>query len=92
MDPRRVIARRAEELAPAVPYVRGWAEAKRATDALAEQLCSLGLDLDFLGLKADVSVFGDGLVCLGPVRPDAAQLLANLIATGLAVEMADRAA
>ncbi|MEU1626908.1 hypothetical protein ABZ746_16610 [Streptomyces sp. NPDC020096] len=92
MDPRRVIARRAEELAPAVPYVRGWAEAKRATDTLAEQLRELGLELDLMGLKADVSVFGDGLVCLGPVRPDAAELLADLVATGLAVGMADRAA
>ena len=92
MDPRRVIARRAEELAPAVPYVRGWAEAKRATEALAEQLRALGLEPDFLGLKADVSVFGDGLVCLGPVRPEAAQILAALITTGLASEMAEQAA
>ncbi|MFF4751762.1 hypothetical protein ACWD5R_20400 [Streptomyces sp. NPDC002514] len=88
MDPRRVIARRAEDLAPAVPYVRGWAEAKRATDALAEQLHALGMDSDFLSLKADVNVYGDGLVCLGPIRPTTAQLLAEAIATGLALEMA----
>ncbi|MFF3819418.1 hypothetical protein ACFYYD_22955 [Streptomyces bluensis] len=88
MDPRRVIASRAEELAPAVPYVRGWADAKRATDALAEQLRALGLESGFLGLKADVSVFGDGLVCLGPISPETAQLLAEAIATGLALEMA----
>ncbi|MGW1283325.1 hypothetical protein ACWD4N_06325 [Streptomyces sp. NPDC002586] len=88
MDPRRVIAKRAEDLAPAVPYVRGWAETKRATDALAEQLQALGLDSDFLGLRADVSVFGDGLVCLGPIRSETAQLLTEAIATGLALEMA----
>ncbi|MEU6174995.1 hypothetical protein ABZ832_24190 [Streptantibioticus parmotrematis] len=88
-DPRRVIAKRADTLAPAVPYVRGWAQAKRASDALAEQLHAAGLESDFLDLKADVSVFGDGLVCLGPIRPEAAQILADLIATGLAMEMAE---
>ncbi|MEU1625820.1 hypothetical protein ABZ746_10930 [Streptomyces sp. NPDC020096] len=91
-DPRRVIAKRAETLEPAKPYVRGWAEAKSATEELAAQLRSVGLELDFLGLKADVSVFGDGLVCLGPIRPAAAQLLAELLATGLASEMAERGA
>ncbi len=91
-DPRRVIAKRAENLAEAKPYVRGWAQAKRGTEALAEQLVAVGLEADFLGLKADVTVFGDGLVCLGPIRPAAAQLLADMLATGLAMEMADRAA
>ncbi|MDF3293392.1 hypothetical protein [Streptomyces silvisoli] len=90
-DPRRVIAKRAENLEPAKPYVRGWADAKRGTEALAEQLRAAGLGSDFLGLKADVSVFGDGLVCLGPVRPAAVELFAKMLATGLATEMAEHA-
>ncbi|MCF3960366.1 hypothetical protein [Streptomyces fuscigenes] len=88
-DPRRVVAKRAENLSPTVPYVRGWAEAKRGADSLADQLRAAGLSSDFLGLKADVSVFGDGLVCLGPIRPAAAELLARLPASGLAMEMAE---
>lgn len=91
LDPRRVVARRAENLSEARPYVRGWAQAKRAAEALAEQLRSAGLETDFSGLKADVSVFGDGLVCLGTLRPDAVQLLARLVSTGLTMEMAERA-
>ncbi|TKA04562.1 hypothetical protein FCI23_36015 [Actinacidiphila oryziradicis] len=74
-----------------MPYVRGWATAKRAADTLAAQLRVLGFEPDFLGLKADVSVFGDGLVCLGPVRPEAIQLLAEALATGLTAEMASAA-
>jgi hypothetical protein len=90
-DRRGVIAKRAEDLLPGVPYVRGWVRARRGTDALARQLVALGLQTDFPGLRADVNVFGDGLVCLGAVRPETAALLAELIASGLAMEMADRA-
>ncbi|MFF9781461.1 hypothetical protein [Streptomyces nigrescens] len=90
-DPRRVVAKRAENLSPTTPYVRGWAEAKRGADALAEQLQAAGLELDFLGLRADVTVFGDGLVCLGPVQPEAGDVLARLLVMGLAMEMADQA-
>ncbi|MFE9337284.1 hypothetical protein [Streptomyces sp. NPDC007063] len=69
-------------------YVRGWAEGKRAADGLAEVLRAVGLDVDLPGLKADVNVFGDGVVTLGTVRPDAARLLADLLTTGLTAEMA----
>ncbi|MGW0755362.1 hypothetical protein ACWD1Y_02495 [Streptomyces sp. NPDC002814] len=51
---------------------------------MAEQLTVLGLDSDFPGLAADVNVFGDGLVRLGTIRPEAALLLAELITSGLA--------
>lgn len=91
MGPNRVVARRAENLSEARPYVRGWAQARHAAEALAEQLRLVGLETDFPGLKADVSVFGDGLVCLGTLRRDAAELLARLAATGLTAEMAERA-
>ncbi|MFJ8098053.1 hypothetical protein [Streptomyces griseofuscus] len=47
----------------------------------------LGLDSDFPGLTADVNVSGDGLVQLGTVRPDAAELLAKLITAGLHAEL-----
>jgi len=90
-DPRGVCARRAEGLAPGVPYVRGWATARRAAEILAGELLALGLDSDFPGLKADVNVDGEGLVCLGAIRPEAAQLLARLLTAGITAEMAETA-
>ncbi|WP_371599465.1 hypothetical protein [Streptomyces sp. NBC_00564] len=83
---RGVVAKRAETLMPGVPYVRGWAQARRGADELAAQLTALGLELEFPGLTADVNVSGDGLVRLGIVRPDAALILAELIVSGLAAE------
>ncbi|MER6417016.1 hypothetical protein [Streptomyces humidus] len=71
---------------PGVPYVRGWNRARRSAGTLADQLVLLGLDSDFSGLVADVNVFGDGLVQLGTVRPEAAEVLARLIAAGLESE------
>ena len=85
-DRRGVVAKRAEDLSLGVPYVRGWNRARRGAGALADQLVLLGLDSDFAGLVADVNVFGDGIVQLGTVRPEAAELLARLIAVGLAAE------
>ncbi|MGC8918865.1 hypothetical protein AB7952_07590 [Streptomyces sp. PG2] len=55
---------------------------------MATQLTALGLEPDFPGLSADVNVAGDGLVRLGAIRPEAALLLAELIVSGLAAEMA----
>lgn len=43
---------------PGVPYVRGWARARRSAGTLADQLVLLGLDSDFPGLMADVNVSG----------------------------------
>ncbi|WP_326649460.1 hypothetical protein [Streptomyces anthocyanicus] len=86
-DRRGVVAKRAENLAPDVPYVRGWNTARRGAGALADQLVLLGLDSDFPGLAADVNVAGDGLVHLGTVRPEATELLANLITAGLQAEL-----
>ncbi|MEU5683878.1 hypothetical protein [Streptomyces venezuelae] len=85
-DRRGVVAKRAENLIPGVPYVRGWAQARRGADELAAQLTALGLESDFPALTADVNVSGDGLVRLGTIRPDAAMMLAELIASGLAAE------
>ncbi|MFU2341606.1 hypothetical protein [Streptomyces albidoflavus] len=88
-DRRGVVAKRAENLSPDVPYVRGWARACRGAGALATQLTALGLEPDFPGLSADVSVAGDGLVRLGAIRPEAALLLAELIVSGLTAEVAN---
>ncbi|GGY44835.1 hypothetical protein [Streptomyces djakartensis] len=85
-DRRGVVAKRAEDLSPGVPYVRGWNRARRSAGSLADQLVLLGLDCDFPGLVADVNVSGDGLVQLGAVRPEAAELLAQLITAGLEAE------
>ncbi|MFF9123841.1 hypothetical protein ACF09J_11135 [Streptomyces sp. NPDC014889] len=86
-DRRGVVAKRAEDLLPGVPYVRGWNRARRSAGTLADQLVLLGLDSDFHGLVADVNVFGDGLVQLGTVRSEAAELLAQLITTGLEAKL-----
>ena len=86
-DRRGVVAKRAENLMSGIPYVRGWAQARRGAGALAAQLTALGLEPDFPGLTADVNVSGDGLVRLGTVRPEAALLLAELIVSGLVAEM-----
>jgi hypothetical protein len=88
-DPRGVCASPAESLAPGVPYVRGWSEGRRATEALAEQLRSADLADDFTAMKADVNIFGEGLVCLGTIRPETAVRLASLLTVGLLVEQLD---
>ncbi|MEU2617557.1 hypothetical protein ABZ642_05220 [Streptomyces sp. NPDC007157] len=86
-----VVAKRAENLMPGVPYVRGWAQARRSAGALAEHLTALGMESDFPGLAADVNVSGDGLVRLGSIRPEAALMLAELILSGLTAETATHA-
>ncbi|MGW1504731.1 hypothetical protein ACWCQW_40715 [Streptomyces mirabilis] len=86
-DRRGVVAKRAENLMPGVPYVRGWAQARRGADELAAQLSTLGLESDFPGLTPDVNVSGDGLVRLGVVRPEAALILAELIVSGCLAEL-----
>jgi hypothetical protein len=86
-DRRGVVAKRAEDLVPGVPYVRGWVRARRSAGTLADQPVLLGLDSDFPGLMADVNLSGDGLVQLGTVRPEAAELLAEMIAAGLHAEL-----
>jgi len=91
-DPHGVCAGRAETLAADVAYVHGWREGQRGAAALAEQLRALGLELDFPGLRPDVNVEGEGLVHLGQVRPEAAELLTFLLVSGLTSEIAERVA
>lgn len=87
-EPRGVCMRRAEALAPGVPYVRGWAEGRSGAEVLAAALVRAGLADDFPALAADVNVLGQGMVRLGQVRPAAVLELARLVAAGLAAEMA----
>ena len=86
-DPRGVCMRRAEALAPGVPYVRGWAEGRTGAGALAAALTDAGLADDFPKLAADVNILGQGMVRLGQVRPGAVLELAQLLAAGLAAEI-----
>lgn len=82
-----VCAPRAEVFRDGVGFVRGWSTARRAADDLAAYLERAGLAEAFSGLRADVSVAGDGLVCLDSVTADAAQQLADLLLRGLCVEL-----
>ncbi|MFJ4687815.1 hypothetical protein [Streptomyces sp. NPDC088789] len=91
-DRQGVCAKRVEDFIPGVPYVRGWTQAKRGANALAEILRELGLGSDFPGLIGDVNINGDGIVRLGPVRPEAAKLLASALSTGMVRELAEREA
>ena len=76
---RTVCAPRAEILQDGIPYVAGWSAAQRATVALADSLRRTGLDEGFAALRADVSVHGEGVVCLGTVPATLVRQLADLL-------------
>jgi len=82
-----VCAPRAEILQDGIPYVAGWSAAQCATTALADSLHRAGLEEGFGALRADVSVHGQGMVCLGTVPADVVRQLANLLAQGLCAEL-----
>ncbi|MGC5365498.1 hypothetical protein ACPXCE_28140 [Streptomyces sp. DT24] len=88
-DPRGACAQPAGTLAPDIPYVRGWAEGRRAAETLAEQLIVADLADGFPSLRADVNVLGDGVVVLGQVLPKTALRLSALLAAGLLAEQLD---
>jgi hypothetical protein len=73
-------------LTPGVPYVRGWAEGRRAAELLAEQLTLAALSEGFPSLRADVNILGDGVVTLGKALPETALRLSALLAAGLLAE------
>jgi hypothetical protein len=88
-DPRGACAQPASTLAPGVPYVRGWAEGRRGAEQLAQQLALAALADGFPSLRADVNIFGDGVVTLGKVLPETALRLSALLAAGLLAEQLD---
>lgn len=85
-DPRGACAQPASTLSPGVPYVRGWAEGKRAAELLAEQLALAALADGFASLCGDVNNLGDGVVTLGKALPETALRLSALLAAGLLAE------
>jgi hypothetical protein len=60
--------------------VRGWAHAARATTALDRELRACGLTDALPYLRAEVNVFGVGIIELGRITPETAQALAALLA------------
>jgi hypothetical protein len=88
-DSRGACAQPASTLTPGVPYVRGWAEGRRAAELLAEQLTLAALSDGFSSLCADVNILGDGVVTLGKVLPETALRLSALLAAGLLAEQLD---
>jgi hypothetical protein len=88
-DSRGACAQPAGALTLGVPYVRGWAESRRAAETLAEQLILAELADGFAGLRADVNVLGDGVVSLGKILPETALRLSDLLAVGLLAEKLD---
>jgi hypothetical protein len=67
-------------LTEGIAYVRGWAHAARATTALEKELRACGLTDAFPYLRAEVNVFGVGIIELGRITPQTAQALAGLLA------------
>ena len=80
---RTVCAPRAEIFEQGMPYVTGWSAAQHSTAVLSASLRRSGLDEGFEALRADVSVHGQGLVCLGTIPAEVVQQLTDLIADGL---------
>ncbi|MFJ5262401.1 hypothetical protein ACIQAC_18235 [Streptomyces sp. NPDC088387] len=71
---------------PCAVHDHTWTRATDGVGALAAQLTTLGLDSDFPGLSAAVGASGVSVVRLGPVRPQAARILAELIVSGAEAE------
>ena len=67
------------QLDEGVAYVRGWANAQHAVSILKQALSELGLDHAIPRLRADVNVFGNGIVELGHVTPQTAAILAEAL-------------
>jgi hypothetical protein len=59
-----------------IAYVRGWANAQHAVSAIRSALTELGQENAIPRLRADVNVFGAGIVELGHVTPQVAALMA----------------
>jgi hypothetical protein len=60
-----------------VAYVRGWTTAQHSVAGLKEALTVIGFGDEMPHLRADVNVFGTGIVELGRVTPRTADLIAK---------------
>ncbi|WP_345537301.1 hypothetical protein [Phytohabitans rumicis] len=66
-------------LADGVPYVRGWTDAHRAAEVLRAELRAWGIE-GRTAVRAEVVCGGVGVVELGCVSPELAELLAAVLA------------
>ena len=62
-----------------IAYVRGWTMAQHSAMALKDALAGLGQENAMPYLRADVNVFGAGIVELGRVTPETADLIARAL-------------
>jgi hypothetical protein len=72
-------------LTEGIAYVRGWAHAARATTALERELRACGLSDALPYMRAEVNVFGVGIIELGHITPETAHALAGLLARARAI-------
>jgi hypothetical protein len=64
-----------------ISYVRAWSEAQHAVSALKQSLANLDKGEMMPYLRTDVTEFGSGLVELGRVTPETAELFARALAS-----------
>ena len=62
-----------------IAYVRGWTRAQRSVAELKEALSEIGREDAMPYLRADVNVFGAGIVELGRITPETADLIAQAL-------------
>ncbi len=62
-----------------IAYVRGWTRAQRSVALLKNALHETGHDDVMPYIRADVNVFGAGIVELGRVTPENADLIAQAL-------------
>lgn len=62
-----------------IAYVRGWMDAQQSVVTIKSALAELGQDGTMPYLRADVNVFGQGIVELGRVTPQTANLIAKAL-------------
>jgi hypothetical protein len=62
-----------------IAYVRGWTTAQRSVAQLKDVLAEAGHEDVMPYLRADVNVFGAGIVELGRVTPETADLIAHAL-------------
>jgi hypothetical protein len=73
-------------LNPGIGYVRGWAHAARAIASLEKELGACGLSDALPYMRAEVNVFGVGIIELGRIIPETAQTLAALLARARTIQ------